>query len=79
MMFCARECLCTAYPIESGEVMASILQNRMCQPYIESDTALSDEFIARNDGFWQAPEINFRYETKARKVTVDFRFDALYR
>ena len=24
------------------------------------------EFIARNDGLWQAPEIDFRYETKAR-------------
>ena len=28
--------------------------------------------IARNDGFWRAPEIDFRYETKARKVMVDF-------
>ena len=35
--------------------------------------------IARNDGFSQAPEIDFRYETKARKVMVDFKFDALYR
>ena len=26
------------------------------------------EFIARNDSFWWAPEIDFRYETKARKV-----------
>ena len=37
------------------------------------------EFIARNDVFWWAPEIDFRYETKARKVMVDFKFDALYR
>ena len=37
------------------------------------------EFIARNDGFWRAPEIDFRYETNARKVMVDFKFDALYR
>ena len=36
------------------------------------------EFIARNDGFWRAPEIDFRHETKARKVMVDFKFDALY-
>ena len=36
------------------------------------------EFIAINDGFWRVPEINFRYETKARKVMVDFKFDALY-
>ena len=37
------------------------------------------EFIARNDGFWRAPEIDFCYETKARKVLVDFKFDSLYR
>ena len=37
------------------------------------------EFIARNDGFWQAPDFDFRFETKARKVMVDFKFDALYR
>ena len=34
--------------------------------------------IARNDGFWRAPEIDFRYETEARKVMVYFEFDALY-
>ena len=27
--------------------------------------------------FERAPEIDFRYETKARKVMVDFKFDAL--
>ena len=46
-------------------------------------TALSDcyyyEKIARNDVFSWAPEIDFRYETKARKVMVDFKFHALYR
>ena len=47
----------------------------MCQPYIESATALSDEKIARNQ---RAPEIDFRYETEARKEMVDFKFDALY-
>ena len=36
------------------------------------------EKIAINDGFCQAPEIKFRFETKARKVMVDFKFDALY-
>ena len=42
-------------------------------------TILSDEKIARNDSFWRALEIDFHYETKARKVMVDFKFDALYR
>ena len=50
----------------------------MCQQYIESTTVLSDEKIARKEGFWQALYIYFRYETKARKVMVDFKFDALY-
>ena len=36
------------------------------------------EFITKNDVFWRAPEIDFRYEKKARKVMVDFKFDALY-
>ena len=34
--------------------------------------------IARNDDFSRAPEIDFHYETKARKVMVDFKFDAIY-
>ena len=38
-----------------------------------------DEKITRDDGFSRAPEIDFCYETKARKVMVDFKFDALYR
>ena len=29
--------------------------------------------------FWWAPEIDFHNETEARKVMVDFKFDALYR
>ena len=36
------------------------------------------EFIAINDSFWWAPEIDFHYETEARKVKVDFKSD-LYR
>ena len=34
---------------------------------------------ARNDGLWRTPEIDFHSETKARKVMVDFKFDALYK
>ena len=34
--------------------------------------------IARNDSFSRVPEIDFRYEIKARKVMVDFKFYALY-
>ena len=29
--------------------------------------------------FGVVPEIDFHYETKARKVMVDFKFDTLYR
>ena len=28
--------------------------------------------------FLRAPEIDFRYEIKAREVMVDFKFDALF-
>ena len=35
--------------------------------------------IAGNDNFWRALETDFCYETKARKVMIDFKFDALYR
>ena len=49
----------------------------MCQPYIESAAALSDE-SSKIDDFSRAPDIDFRHETKARKVMVDFKFDALY-
>ena len=52
---------------------------RKTKSYIESATALSGyEFIARNDGFWRAPELVFCYETKDRKQMIDFKFDALY-
>ena len=36
------------------------------------------ESIARIDDFSRAQEIDFRYETKARKVMVYFKFDALH-
>ena len=40
---------------------------------------ISMKKIARNDGYWRALEIDFHYECVARKVMVDFKFDALYR
>ena len=40
---------------------------------------INNEKIPRNDSFQRAPETDFRHETKARKVMVDFKFDALYR
>ena len=50
----------------------------LCMPTCA--TALSDyEYIARNNGLQRAPEMDFHYETKAIKVMVDFKFDALYR
>ena len=36
------------------------------------------ESILRIDYFSRPPEIDFSYETKARKVILDFKFDALY-
>ena len=34
---------------------------------------------SQETGFLRAPEIDFLYETKARKVMVDLKIDALYR
>ena len=55
MMFCACECLCMAYPHESGEVMARILYYWV-EPHVATlhreSIALSDyDYIARNDIF----------------------------
>ena len=37
------------------------------------------KYKSQETSFSRAPDIDFRYETKARKVMVDFKFDALYR
>ena len=42
-------------------------------------SGISAVAIALVHSDWRAPEIDFRYETEARKVMVDFKFDALYR
>ena len=34
--------------------------------------------IMKNDSFWRSPETDFCHETEARKVMVDFKFNALY-
>ena len=44
----------------------------------ENDNYYYYEQITRNDGFSRVSEIDFRYDTKARKVMVDFNFDAPY-
>ena len=32
-----------------------------------------------NNSFWRSPETDLLHESEARKVVVDFKFDALYR
>ena len=54
-------------------------KSRLNTPVWGSLRSPSYEFTARNDGFCPAPEIDFCYETKARKVMVDFKFDSLCR
>ena len=44
-----------------------------------SRVAFASVYSDKIDGFWRAPEIDFCYERKARKVMVDFKFHALYR
>ena len=55
----------------------SILRENPSEEVLDYDNYYYEK-IARNDGFSRAPKIDFRYETKARKVMVDFKFDALY-
>ena len=57
-----------------------VLPHCACAPCVRVRTDKQnynvDEKIARNDGFWRAPEIDFRYETKARKMMVDFKLNS---
>ena len=62
----------------SDVAIASVYFEKILSAEVDYDNYYYYEFIARNDGFRRAPEINFCYETKARKVMVDFKFDALY-
>ena len=71
------------WPPQVGLVKSSpeVCISEMVQqvPTVHRETARLLRIRSRNDGFWRAPEIYFHYETKARKVMVDFKFDALYR
>ena len=51
-------------------------ENKPSEEVLDYDNYYYDK-IARKDRFWRALEIDFRYKTKARKVMVDFKFDAL--
>ena len=64
----------------SSVAIVSVNSEKTClKKIVMISIIISMNKIARIDGFWRAPEIDFRYETKARKVMVDFKFDALYR
>ena len=63
----------------SDVAIASVYFKENPSEEVDYDNYYDYEFITRNDGLWRAPEIDFRYETEARKVMVDFKFDALYR
>ena len=64
---------------KTNDKSTNLMKNGFYWSSEEVDDDNDYELIARNDGFSRAPEIDFRYETKARKVMVDFKFDALYR
>ena len=50
--------------------------NSSCQ---HSEFSWNLKYSMKSHTFSWAREIDFRYETKARKVIVDFKLDALYR
>ena len=54
-------------------------QGAHISPHSKAKANYKSKNLRKNDSFSQAPEMDFRYETKARKVMVDFKFDALYR
>ena len=58
--------------------LAVSLNTPGCENCLATRDYIADEQIARIEGFSRAPEIGLRYEIKARKVMVDFKFDALY-
>ena len=58
----------------SQVAFASVYSEKTCMKKLDYD----NYYYYRNDVFWWSLEIDFRYETKARKVKVDFKFDALY-
>ena len=62
----------------SGRIISSGISDVAITSVYSEKTCLK-KMIMTIDDFWRAPEIDFRYETKARKVMVDFKFDALYR
>ena len=58
---------------KSYVLTASVYSEKTCLKKLMLITNKSQE-----SSVFGAPEIDFRYETKARKVMVDFKFDALY-
>ena len=63
---------------KSSSVCFTILGEKPYEEVLDYDSNFYKN-IARNDGFLPAPEIDFRFDTNARNVMVDFKFDALYR
>ena len=55
----------------SDVVIASVHSEKTC-------LKKSMMMIMKNDSFWRSPETDFCHETEARKVMVDFKFNALY-
>ena len=59
--------------------MASIGTSDVVTVSVYSEKTRLKKLMKIIDGFWRVPESDFRFETKDRKVMVDFKFDALYR
>ena len=64
----------------SDVVIASVYYEKTCLKKLMMKLLLLLLWINRKKRWFLAvPKTDFRYETKARKVMVDFKFDALYR
>ena len=82
-MFCACRCLCTV-AIPGGAGRSNELEfcitgrNRMCQPYMESATTLSDyEEQQEFPFFCRAAERHFQSLAGPSNESVDLKYDVL--
>ena len=64
-------------------IQFDMMHSRLCQPYIESATTLSDyyyyyyEKIARISGFCPEAEMDFQHLVGPRNVSVELKYDVL--
>ena len=62
--------------VNSGDHLSTLRETRMMKMFLIIIIIISLNKSQESIFFSRAPEIDFRYVRKARKVMVDFKFDA---